>query len=57
MENSICVTSTGYLVISLITEDYQALGLEGKASSFDREPHTRYGKLLKNDNLGYIKII
>ncbi|XP_014467541.1 PREDICTED: ribonuclease P protein subunit p40-like [Dinoponera quadriceps] len=41
-ENSICVTPTGYLVISLITEDYQAFGLEGKASVFDHEPHIRY---------------
>ncbi|XP_032689904.1 ribonuclease P protein subunit p40-like isoform X2 [Odontomachus brunneus] len=42
LENSICITPTGYLVISLITEDYQSLGLEGKASSFDHEPHARY---------------
>lgn len=44
LQNSICVTPTGYLLLSLVTEDYQALGLEGKASSFDCKPHTRYGK-------------
>ncbi|EZA47648.1 hypothetical protein DMN91_012305 [Ooceraea biroi] len=40
LQNSICITPTGHLILSLVTEDYQALGLEGKASSF--EPHTRY---------------
>lgn len=44
LENSISITPTGHLIISLITEDYQAFGLEGKVSSFDRKPHTRYGK-------------
>lgn len=42
MQNSICVTPTGFLLLSLLTEDYQALGLEGKASSLDCKPHTRY---------------
>ncbi|XP_029170706.1 LOW QUALITY PROTEIN: ribonuclease P protein subunit p40-like [Nylanderia fulva] len=42
LQNSICITPTGYLLISLVTEDYQALGLEGRASSFDHKPYTRY---------------
>lgn len=42
LQNSICITPTGYLLLSLVTEDYQALGLEGRASSFDHKPHTRY---------------
>ncbi|KAM0731745.1 Ribonuclease P protein subunit p40 [Formica fusca] len=52
LQNSICVTPTGYLLLSLVTEDYQALGLEGKASSFDRKPHIRYVVTinLKNEN-------
>ncbi|XP_050446079.1 ribonuclease P protein subunit p40-like isoform X1 [Cataglyphis hispanica] len=52
LQNSICVTPTGYLLLSLVTEDYQALGLEGKPSFFDRKPHTRYVVTinLKNEN-------
>ncbi|XP_072753537.1 ribonuclease P protein subunit p40 [Anoplolepis gracilipes] len=42
LQNSICLTPTGHLLLSLVTEDYQALGLEGKASSFDHKPHSRY---------------
>lgn len=50
LQNSICVTPTGYLLLSLVTEDYQGLGLEGKASSFACKPHTRYGKWKRNNN-------
>lgn len=52
LQNSICVTPTGYLLLSLVTEDYQGLGLEGKASSFACKPHTRYVVTinLKNEN-------
>ncbi|XP_018362824.1 PREDICTED: ribonuclease P protein subunit p40-like [Trachymyrmex cornetzi] len=42
LENSICVTPTGYLILSLLTDDYQALGLEGKPSAFSHKSHTRY---------------
>ncbi|XP_018048920.1 PREDICTED: ribonuclease P protein subunit p40-like [Atta colombica] len=42
LENSICVTPTGYLILSLLTDDYQALGLEGKPSTFSHKFHTRY---------------
>ncbi|KAG5330524.1 RPP40 protein, partial [Acromyrmex charruanus] len=42
LENSICVTPTGYLILSLLTDDYQALGLEGKPSVFSHKSHTRY---------------
>jgi len=41
LQNSICVTPTGYLILSLLTDDYQMLGLEGKLSVFNR---TRYSK-------------
>ena len=43
-DNSVAITPTGHLILSLLTEDYQKLGLEGKASFFDRKVHTRYGK-------------
>ncbi|XP_020300554.1 ribonuclease P protein subunit p40-like isoform X2 [Pseudomyrmex gracilis] len=45
LQNSICVTPSGHLVLSLLTEDYQALGLEGKPSCFDYKPHTRYMRI------------
>ncbi|KZC05069.1 Ribonuclease P protein subunit p40 [Dufourea novaeangliae] len=44
VDNSIAITPTGHLILSLLTEDFQTLGLEGKASFFDRKVHTRYGK-------------
>jgi len=42
LQNSICLTPTGCLILSLLIEDYQALGLEGKSSAFSHKPHTRY---------------
>jgi len=44
LQNSICITPTGYLMLSLLTDDYQMLGLEGKPSDFSHKPHTRYSK-------------
>ncbi|XP_076281285.1 ribonuclease P protein subunit p40 isoform X2 [Lasioglossum baleicum] len=40
--NAIAITPTGHLILSLLTEDFQMLGLEGKVSFFDRKVHTRY---------------
>lgn len=58
LQNSVCVTPTGHLILSLVTEDYEALGIEGKPSSFDHKPHTRYGKnYKKNYNSNFIIII
>ncbi|XP_060819134.1 ribonuclease P protein subunit p40-like [Bombus pascuorum] len=42
VDNSVAVTPTGHLILSLLTEDFQKLGLEGKASFFDRKVQTRY---------------
>ncbi|XP_070517172.1 ribonuclease P protein subunit p40 isoform X2 [Cardiocondyla obscurior] len=42
LQNSICLTPTGCLILSLLTNDYQALGLEGKPSVFGHKLHTRY---------------
>ncbi|KAK9302858.1 hypothetical protein QLX08_005264 [Tetragonisca angustula] len=42
IDNSVAITPVGHLILSLLTEDYQKLGLEGKASFFDRKVHTRY---------------
>ncbi|KAL2714231.1 ribonuclease P protein subunit p40-like [Vespula squamosa] len=39
--NTIAVTPTGVLIISLIREDFQILGLEGNASYFDYKTNTR----------------
>lgn len=44
LDNLIVITPTGQLILSLLTEDFQKLGLEGKVSFFDRKVHTRYGK-------------
>lgn len=44
VDNSIAITPTGHLILSLLKEDYQKLGLEGKVSFFDQRVHTRYGK-------------
>nr|XP_003706864.1 PREDICTED: ribonuclease P protein subunit p40-like isoform X1 [Megachile rotundata] len=42
LDNLIVITPTGHLILSLLTEDFQKLGLEGKVSFFDRKVHTRY---------------
>ncbi|XP_033330504.2 ribonuclease P protein subunit p40 isoform X2 [Megalopta genalis] len=42
VDNAIVITPTGHLILSLLTEDFQILGLEGKVSFFDRKVHTRY---------------
>ncbi|XP_071633373.1 ribonuclease P protein subunit p40 [Temnothorax longispinosus] len=42
LQNSVCLTPTGRLVLSLLADDYQALGLEGKPFAFSHKPHTRY---------------
>ncbi|XP_011314803.1 ribonuclease P protein subunit p40 isoform X2 [Fopius arisanus] len=42
LENCICVTPKGQLVLSLRAEDYQKLGIEGKGSYFDRVKNSRY---------------
>ncbi|XP_029053558.2 ribonuclease P protein subunit p40-like [Osmia bicornis bicornis] len=42
LDNIIAVTPTGHLILSLLTEDFQKLGLEGTVSFFDRKVHTRY---------------
>ncbi|XP_076181767.1 ribonuclease P protein subunit p40 [Ptiloglossa arizonensis] len=42
VDNSIAITPTGHLILSLLKEDYQKLGLEGKVSFFDQRVHTRY---------------
>lgn len=47
VDNSVAVTPTGKLILSLLTEDYQKLGLQGTLSFFDRKVCTRYGKLQK----------
>lgn len=44
LDNSVAITPSGHLILSLLTEDFQKLGLEGKVSFFDRKMHTRYGK-------------
>lgn len=44
VDNFIAVVPTGRLILSLLTEDFQRLGLEGKVSFFDRKVRTRYGK-------------
>ncbi|CAK9802732.1 Ribonuclease P protein subunit p40 [Anthophora quadrimaculata] len=41
LNNSVAITPSGHLILSLLTEDYQKLGLEGKVSFFDRKVHTR----------------
>ncbi|XP_076474994.1 ribonuclease P protein subunit p40-like isoform X2 [Bombus vancouverensis nearcticus] len=46
VDNSVAVTPTGHLILSLLTEDFQKLGLEGKASFFDRKVQTRYDENL-----------
>ncbi|XP_031825879.1 ribonuclease P protein subunit p40 [Nomia melanderi] len=42
LDNAIAITPTGHLILTLLTEDFQTLGLEGKVSFFDRKVHTRY---------------
>ncbi|XP_061935998.1 ribonuclease P protein subunit p40 isoform X2 [Apis cerana] len=42
LDNSVAITPSGHLILSLLTEDFQKLGLEGKVSFFDRKMHTRY---------------
>ncbi|XP_017876454.2 ribonuclease P protein subunit p40-like [Ceratina calcarata] len=42
LDNSVAVTPSGHLILSLLTEDFQKLGIEGKASFFDRKVHSRY---------------
>ncbi|CAL7943331.1 unnamed protein product [Xylocopa violacea] len=42
LDNLVALTPSGFLVLSLVTEDFQKLGLEGKGSFFDRKVHTRY---------------
>ena len=44
VDNFVAITPTGRLILSLLTEDFQRLGLEGKVSFFDRKVRTRYGK-------------
>ncbi|XP_017793865.1 PREDICTED: ribonuclease P protein subunit p40-like [Habropoda laboriosa] len=41
LDNSVAITPSGHLILSLLTEDFQKLGLEGKVSFFDRKVHTR----------------
>ncbi|KAK2586097.1 hypothetical protein KPH14_008378 [Odynerus spinipes] len=41
LHNSIAITPSGTLVISLIYEDFQKLGLEGNTSFFDHKTNTR----------------
>lgn len=43
------VTPTGVLIISLVRDDFQKLGLEGSASYFDYKTNTRNG-ILENIN-------
>ncbi|KOC61785.1 Ribonuclease P protein subunit p40 [Habropoda laboriosa] len=47
LDNSVAITPSGHLILSLLTEDFQKLGLEGKVSFFDRKVHTRRGKSQK----------
>ncbi|XP_043259735.1 ribonuclease P protein subunit p40-like isoform X1 [Colletes gigas] len=42
VDNSVAITPSGHLILSLLTEDFQTLGLEGTVSFFDRKVHTRY---------------
>ncbi|XP_015603969.1 ribonuclease P protein subunit p40 [Cephus cinctus] len=42
LHNSIAITPTGHLIISLVHEDFQKLGLEGTPSFFDRKVQTRH---------------
>ncbi|XP_054014097.1 ribonuclease P protein subunit p40-like isoform X1 [Hylaeus anthracinus] len=42
VDNSVAITPTGHLILSLLREDFQKLGLEGTVSFFDRKVHTRY---------------
>ncbi|OAD62897.1 Ribonuclease P protein subunit p40 [Eufriesea mexicana] len=44
LDSTVAITPSGHLVLSLLIEDFQKLGLEGKVSFFDRKVHTRYGK-------------
>ncbi|XP_006624047.1 ribonuclease P protein subunit p40-like [Apis dorsata] len=52
LDNSVAITPSGHLILSLLTEDFQKLGLEGKVSFFDRKMHTRYVTIidLKSEN-------
>ncbi|XP_012262665.2 ribonuclease P protein subunit p40-like [Athalia rosae] len=40
--NSLAVTPSGHLILSLVKEDFQSLGLEGSPSFFDRKVKTRF---------------
>ncbi|XP_043270485.1 ribonuclease P protein subunit p40-like [Venturia canescens] len=42
VHNLICISPTGHLLLSLLREDYQKLGLVGKETFFDRKAHSRY---------------
>ncbi|XP_018324573.1 ribonuclease P protein subunit p40-like isoform X3 [Agrilus planipennis] len=41
-DNCICVTPSGQLILSLIKETYQSLGIEGKLSHFSQKNKNRY---------------
>lgn len=44
LDSAVAITPSGHLILSLLIEDFQKLGLEGKVSFFDHKVHTRYGK-------------
>ncbi|XP_015513585.2 ribonuclease P protein subunit p40 [Neodiprion lecontei] len=41
-QNSLAVTPSGHLILSLVKEDFQTLGIEGKPSFFDRNIKNRF---------------
>ncbi|KAJ8672673.1 hypothetical protein QAD02_003933 [Eretmocerus hayati] len=41
-DNLLAVTSSGHLLLSLLRESYQKLGIEGKPTYFERKEHSRY---------------
>ena len=38
------ITPNGHLVLNLVRESYQQLGIEGKPTVFERKDYSRYGK-------------
>lgn len=44
VDNVIAITPTGHLILSLLRDTYQKLGIEGKPTFFERKNYSRYGK-------------
>lgn len=46
-ENLLAISPSGHLILSLVKEDFQQLGIEGKPSFFNRNIIKRFGELLE----------